>query len=98
MAGVAGFEPATGGFGDRCSTGLSYTPALPYHITTTKIGIKDSFKTVSTHALTYLDNRAILRAEISKYLKQEVTGGTKQFNGILNGKTQLRRKGREDSK
>ncbi len=26
MAGVAGFEPTTNGFGDRCSTGLSYTP------------------------------------------------------------------------
>ena len=27
LAGAAGFEPATGGFGDRCSTGLSYAPA-----------------------------------------------------------------------
>ena len=26
MAGVAGLEPATCGFGDRCSTYLSYTP------------------------------------------------------------------------
>ena len=28
LAGVAGFEPAAYGFGDRCSTSLSYTPAL----------------------------------------------------------------------
>ena len=28
LAGVGGFEPPTGGFGDRCSTGLSYTPTL----------------------------------------------------------------------
>ena len=27
LAGAAGLEPATGGFGDRCSTKLSYTPA-----------------------------------------------------------------------
>lgn len=26
MAGAAGFEPTTPGFGDQCSTGLSYTP------------------------------------------------------------------------
>ena len=28
LAGVAGLEPATGGFGDRCSTKLSYTPII----------------------------------------------------------------------
>lgn len=27
MAGVEGFEPSANGFGDRCSTRLSYTPA-----------------------------------------------------------------------
>ena len=26
LAGATGVEPATHGFGDRCSTGLSYTP------------------------------------------------------------------------
>jgi hypothetical protein len=26
MAGVAGLEPATPGFGDQCSSQLSYTP------------------------------------------------------------------------
>lgn len=26
MAGAAGFEPTTPGFGDQCSTGLSYAP------------------------------------------------------------------------
>jgi hypothetical protein len=26
VAGVRGFEPLTGGFGDHCSTKLSYTP------------------------------------------------------------------------
>jgi hypothetical protein len=32
LAGVAGFEPTTDGFGDRCSTGLSYTPSnIDYH-------------------------------------------------------------------
>ena len=29
LAGVEGFEPPTGGFGDRCSTSLSYTPTGP---------------------------------------------------------------------
>ena len=35
LAGVAGFEPAAYGFGDRCSTSLSYTPALspPFNCT-----------------------------------------------------------------
>ena len=33
LAGVAGFEPATGGFGDRCSTKLSYTPLLQHNFT-----------------------------------------------------------------
>ncbi len=28
VAGVGGFEPPTGGFGDRCSPKLSYTPTL----------------------------------------------------------------------
>ena len=28
MAGAAGLEPTTGGFGDRCSTKLSYAPAI----------------------------------------------------------------------
>ena len=32
MAGVAGIEPATGGFGDHCSTRLSYTPMSQYLI------------------------------------------------------------------
>ena len=32
LAGAAGLEPATGGFGDRCSTKLSYTPALIYQV------------------------------------------------------------------
>jgi hypothetical protein len=33
MAGVAGLEPATPGFGDRCSSQLSYTPTdLSKHI------------------------------------------------------------------
>ena len=27
MAGVAGLEPATPGFGDQCSSQLSYTPS-----------------------------------------------------------------------
>ena len=28
MAGVGGFEPPTAGFGDRCSTKLSYAPII----------------------------------------------------------------------
>jgi hypothetical protein len=32
LAGVAGFEPATCGFGDRCSTSLSYTPEFINYI------------------------------------------------------------------
>ncbi len=32
LAGVGGLEPPTGGFGDRCSTRLSYTPILWYYI------------------------------------------------------------------
>ena len=28
MAGVEGLEPPTGGFGDRCSTKLSYAPVI----------------------------------------------------------------------
>ncbi len=30
LAGVAGLEPATPGFGDRCSSQLSYTPTKVY--------------------------------------------------------------------
>lgn len=31
VAGAAGFEPATPGFGDRCSSQLSYAPLFVYY-------------------------------------------------------------------
>ena len=52
LAGVGGLEPPTCGFGDRCSSQLSYTPALP---TTGPAGapqcaVRDRTKLRMTHA------------------------------------------------
>ena len=37
MAGAAGFEPTTRGFGDRCSTRLSYAPIIQNNIILFKV-------------------------------------------------------------
>ncbi len=44
LAGVAGLEPATVGFGDRCSTNWNYTPVDHTHYAKTVLKGKGLFK------------------------------------------------------
>ena len=76
MAGVEGFEPSANGFGDRCSTKLSYTPArfggvLPRH----RLGI-----TTLTGSLPSLKRRVIVR----KPTAGQRGDGSSQIHGMSN--------------
>ena len=44
LAGVAGLEPATIGFGDRCSTNWNYTPVDETHYAKTDLKGKGLFQ------------------------------------------------------
>ena len=48
MAGVAGLEPATIGFGDRCSTNWNYTPVDEGHYAKTPLKGKALFYTIGS--------------------------------------------------
>ena len=66
MAGAAGLEPATIGFGDRCSTNWNYAPAkwTPIILTNKlKTRVKDMQKQNSLHYLSlivYISNKTAL--------------------------------------
>ncbi|CCQ09888.1 hypothetical protein PALB_7360 [Pseudoalteromonas luteoviolacea B = ATCC 29581] len=44
MAGAAGLEPATIGFGDRCSTNWNYAPAMTSHYNGGKQKVKQKMR------------------------------------------------------